>query len=97
MTFEIRGTKGQIEFDSRASMPVRKHINVAGREQLFYESPLANSEEPYTAELQRFTDCIINGLEPEVSAEDAMKALEISIAAIKSSRTGEAVSLGGGR
>jgi len=92
----VIGTKGQIEFDSRESVPVKKHIYRDSTTKIISESPLFSSEEPYTAELQDFVNCIIEDREPFVTAEDAVKALEISLAAIKSSKTGEAVTPGGG-
>lgn len=94
-TFEIVGTKGQLEFDSRASVPVRKHILTEGSEKIFTDSPVFSREEPYTAELREFISCIEEGREPSVSARDAIKALKISTAAIESAKTGEAVTLGG--
>jgi len=96
-TFEIIGTKGQIESDSRASTPIKKHIKRDNSVDIILESPVFSSEEPYTAELQEFIDSIIENKEPEVSGEDAIKAIEISIAAIESAKTGEVVILGGGR
>lgn len=93
--FEVVGTKGQVEFNSRESAPLKKHIYQDNTVKIVSESPLFSSEEPYTAELQDFVNCIIEDREPYVTAEDAVKALEISLAAVKSSKTGEAVTLGG--
>jgi len=94
-TFEVIGTKGQVEFSSRDSAPVRKHIYQDNTIKIISDSPLFSSEEPYTIELQDFVNCIIENREPLVTAEDAVKALEISLAALKSIKTGEAVTLGG--
>lgn len=96
-SFEVIGTKGQIEFDSRDSAPVKKHINGGDTVKIISESPLAGDEEPYTAQLQDFVSCILEDREPCVTAEEAVKALEISLAAIKSSRDGEAVTSGGAK
>jgi len=94
-TFEVIGTKGQVEFNSRDSVPVKKHIYQDNTVKIICDSPLFSSEEPYTAELQDFINCIIEDREPYVTAEDAVKALEISLAAIKSAKSSEAVTLGG--
>lgn len=94
-TFEVVGTKGQVEFNSRESVPVKKHIFQDNTVKIISDSPLFSSEEPYTAELKDFINCIIESREPYVTADDAVKALEISLAAIKSSKTGEVVTLGG--
>ena len=93
--FEVVGTKGQIEFDSRESAPVKKHIYDDGTAKIISFNPLSSSEEPYTRELENFINCINGDTEPDVSAEDAVKALNVSLAAIKSSKTGAAITVGG--
>lgn len=94
-TFEIIGTKGQIEYDSRESSPIKKHIKNNGDSKVVMESPLFADEEPYTKEIQEFIDSIIEDREPKISGKDAIEALKISLAAIESSNTGEAVAIGG--
>lgn len=94
-TFEIIGTKGQIELDSRASAPISKHIKRGTSSVVINESPLFSDEEPYTAEIQEFINSIIEEREPAVSGEDAIKALKIALAAIESSKTGNVVLMGG--
>jgi Predicted dehydrogenases and related proteins len=96
-TFEIIGTKGQIEFDSRGSAPLKKHLQVGGAEKIVYESPYFSYEEPYTAELQEYVNSILEDREPAVRPEDAIKSLEISLAAVQSSLSREVVTLGGER
>jgi predicted dehydrogenase len=96
-TFEIVGTDGQIEYDSRESSPIKKHIKDKEGSKIVMESPLPADEEPYTKEIQEFIDSIIEGRKPKISGEDAIKALKISLAAIESSKTGEAVVIGGGK
>lgn len=94
-TFEVIGTKGQIEFSSRDSVPVKKHILQDNSAQIVPDSPLFSNEEPYTAELQDFINSIVENREPNISAEHAVKALAISLAAMESAKTGKAVTLGG--
>jgi Predicted dehydrogenases and related proteins len=94
-TFEIIGTEGQIESDSRKSSPVKKHISTGSSSRVMLESPLYHGDEPYTAELREYVNSIIEDREPAISGEDAIKALEISLAAVKSARTGEVVFIGG--
>jgi predicted dehydrogenase len=76
-------------------VPVRKHLLADGGEKIVSDSPVFSWEEPYTQELQDFINCIANGTKPQVDINDAILALEISLAAIKSAETGEAVVLGG--
>lgn len=96
-TFEVIGTKGQIELDSRSSAPITKHIKKEDKAVVINESPVFSGEEPYTVEIQEFINSIIEDREPAVSGEDAVKALEVALAAIESSITGEVVFLGGER
>jgi UDP-N-acetylglucosamine 3-dehydrogenase len=94
-TFEVVGTKGQIEYDSRSSVPVRKHLDNNGTVRIVNDSPVFGWDEPYTLELQDFVDCIIEERKPCIDAEDALKALEISLAALKSANSGDVVIMGG--
>ncbi|MFE7060795.1 Gfo/Idh/MocA family protein [Sutcliffiella sp. NPDC057660] len=91
--FEFAGKEGIIEFDSSKIAPViasRKQSGVAGGV-MVPESPLKDS--PYLMELKHFIQCIHNGAEPIVTAEDAYKAMEISMAALESIETGKAIVL----
>lgn len=94
-TFEIIGTKGQIEYDSRSSVPVKKHLQYNGTVRIVNDSPVFPFDEPYTLELQDFVDSIIQDRKPGIDARDALKALEISIAALKSANSGDVVTIGG--
>jgi UDP-N-acetylglucosamine 3-dehydrogenase len=94
-TFEIIGTKGQIEYDSRSSVPVRKHLQYNDTVRIVNDSPVFSCDEPYTLELQEFVDSIIQDRRPCIEAEDALKALEISTAAMKSAISGNVVTIGG--
>jgi predicted dehydrogenase len=53
--------------------------------------------DPYYRELKHFLDCIRDGSEPLVTAEDARAALEIAFAAERSCQTGQPVAIGGKR
>ncbi|MEC0246989.1 Gfo/Idh/MocA family oxidoreductase [Paenibacillus chitinolyticus] len=50
-------------------------------------------QDPYYYELEHFLACIREDKEPLVSAEDALRALEIVLAALESARTGQPVRL----
>lgn len=91
-TFEVIGTTGQIESDSRSSSPIKKYTN-NGAFNMALDSPLQYKDEPYTAELQEFINAVIEEREPLITGEAAIKAIKVSLAAIKSSKTGEAVEL----
>ncbi|SEG16704.1 Gfo/Idh/MocA family protein [Paenibacillus sp. UNC499MF] len=50
-------------------------------------------QDPYYYELEHFITCIREDKEPLVTAEDALRALEIVLAALESARTGQPVRL----
>ncbi|RDW21426.1 gfo/Idh/MocA family oxidoreductase [Oceanobacillus arenosus] len=93
--FEIAGKEGIIEYDSAKVAPVvaSKKESVSSGGVAVPESPMKNN--PYFTELQHFINCINTDTKPIVSAEDAYKAMEISLAALESIETGKAVVLQG--
>ncbi|WP_134682607.1 Gfo/Idh/MocA family protein [Brevibacillus migulae] len=94
MKFELAGKKGVIDYDSRAASPVVSTLRKqeAGQGGVAVpESPLRES--PYFLELQHFLAAIERETEPLVTPEDAYKAMEIALAALKSIETGKPVSL----
>ena len=90
---EVAGNRGIMRFDNQSSMPIRGYWDVEGASTAVPESPLAAS--PFQVELEHFLNCIIDGQEPLVSVDDAVKALELSWAALDSIKTGQPVTLGG--
>lgn len=92
--FEFAGEHGIIEHDSSKSVPVvfeGRSKNNASAGVAVPESPLKDS--PYYTELHHFITCIESGEEPIVTAEDAYKAMEIALSALKSIETGREVVL----
>lgn len=53
--------------------------------------PLPDHEKPYDAQLAEFLAHLAGGPEPRISAEDALAALELTLAAIESAHTGRPV------
>jgi len=91
---EVTGTKGMLNFSSSDSIPIISGIKKGVGNQpgvSIPESPVAES--PYTLELRHFVDCINRGKEFLVTADDAVKALEIAIASLESIKTGEVIKL----
>ncbi|HYK74304.1 MAG TPA: Gfo/Idh/MocA family oxidoreductase [Pseudoneobacillus sp.] len=91
---EIAGKDGIIHFNSDDIAPIKSSLrsSKAGIGGVAVpESPLEKN--PYQIELEHFIDCIINDKQPIVTAEDAYKALEISLAALESVKTGQPVFL----
>jgi predicted dehydrogenase len=87
VTFEVCGSDGMIEYDSRTAAALRTHT--AGGTRL--ESPLAAEDDPYLKQLKDFVRACQNDGPGAVSGYDGFMALSISVAALRSARTGEVV------
>jgi len=83
VTFEVVGSKGLIEHDSRKTPTLR----ISTFEKLSTESPLASEDDPYYLELRAFLDAVKTGVAPPVSPEDGLIAVGLCEAAIQSART----------
>lgn len=93
--FEFAGRSGIIEYDSSKEDPVflsLKQSNGATSGVQVPQSPLRKS--PYYTELRHFLTCLKTNETPIVTAEDAYKAMEISVAALQSFKTGLPVTIG---
>jgi UDP-N-acetylglucosamine 3-dehydrogenase len=91
---EVAGDGGLFEFDSRTASPLRvakKTAAGAGGGVEVPQSPVNVS--PYTMELEHFVKCVKEDKEPEVTGEEALRALEIALSALKSIKTGMPVQL----
>lgn len=88
-TFEVCGSDGMIEHDTREVGTVRVHKADGSRK----ETNFALSDDPYYAELRGFLDAVQNNTPVPVSPEEGMKAVAIAFAAIESAKTGNAISL----
>jgi predicted dehydrogenase len=93
--YEIAGNKGMIAHNDQKSYPIKVEllndekqngVKVAVPESIGTKTPLQQ-------QLEHFTKCLENEENPLVTAEDAVKAVEIAIAAIESVKSGQPVSL----
>lgn len=90
---EMAGTEGLIEWDSleTPSLAVeRRTADDTGVEQRG-ESPTTAEAYPFYAELAHFLRCYEEGSPPRVTANDALMAVKIALAAIESMRAGKPV------
>lgn len=86
-TFEVCGTGGMIEFDSRHAPSLRTHTAGGTRN----EGPLAVVDDPYFNQLQDFVRACRGEQTPAVSGYDGFMALSIASAAVESATTGQVV------
>lgn len=95
---EIAGKKGVISMDSDDTVSIHTSLHsaksAAAASVQIPESPLGKS--PYLLELEHFVDCALHDKQPSITGEDAYKAVEISLAALQSVRTGRAITLNQG-
>ncbi|MCY0898535.1 MAG: Gfo/Idh/MocA family oxidoreductase [Firmicutes bacterium] len=89
--FEFAGTLGVLQHASDAHPPlmVMRRTSTAVPAVAVPDSPLM--ENPYQRELAHFLACIRGNAEPRVTAEDALYALRVSLAALDSIRSGQAI------
>ncbi len=85
-TCTITCTEGIINVDY-----ANQQISIENNNQII--QPFLTSKEPLFQELKSFTEAIQNKTIPEVTGTDGLKALQICIAALKSSSTGETIKL----
>lgn len=91
---DLAGTDGLIEWSSDEHGPVRSFVLHRPGEAASVGLPVAGlAEDPYALELQHAYRCIQTGAPFEVSAQDALEALRLALAARESIATGKPVSL----
>jgi len=87
VTFEICGSEGMLEYDSRLTQTVR----TTTEKSQIVEAPLALEDDPYFQQLSAFVNSIETGSPAPVTAYDGLMAVSIACAAIKSVETGRPV------
>ncbi|MBO1514851.1 Gfo/Idh/MocA family protein [Metabacillus bambusae] len=94
-SFEIAGNKGMLTHSDRESYPITLKIkNEEEQNNGGVALPKSiGTKSPLQLQLEHFTKCLENAEKPIISAEDAMKAVEIAVAAIESVKSGQPVSL----
>ena len=90
--FEIAGDQGIVEFDSLGPAPLTvirtssEEPSMACMPETY--NPLAPWDDPYYLELEHFLSCLNTGQEFLVTAEDALQAMKVALAALESMETG---------
>ncbi|HEY0867681.1 MAG TPA: Gfo/Idh/MocA family oxidoreductase, partial [Fimbriimonas sp.] len=86
-TYEVCGSDGMIQFDSRETPSLRTHTE--GKTAL--ESNQSPLDDPYYQELNAFLGAVKDGTTPPVTGYDGMMAVSIALAALESAKTGRIV------
>ncbi len=91
---DLSGSEGSIEWNSDQPSPLTTFIPPKPGETATVGLPTSGLiDDPYTAELRHAYQCIQSGAPFEVTAEDALEALRISLAVQQSLDTGKPVRL----
>jgi len=94
VSFEICGDAGMLEYDSAQMVALRVARRAEEGQEGGVEVPESPAvENPYYLELRHFVECYQSGQPPEISVEDGMEAVRLTLAAIESARTGKVVYL----
>ena len=92
--FDLSGTDGLIEWSSDQPSPLVTFFPPKQEETASVGLPTSGlADDPFAAELRHAYQCIQTGAPFEVTAEDALEALRISLAVKKSVETGKPVKL----
>lgn len=88
---EIAGNGGLLEYENTDPSPliVTSEVDDADATGNLPETQLA--EDGFHRQLAAFVDCVASGEEPPVPIDEAIEAMKISLAAIRSAETGEPV------
>lgn len=95
--FEIAGDGGLLSHDSRRAAPLAvalREQEAAGGGVQMPSSPLAAPDDPFYREVAAFAKAVRDGGPAPVPAREAREAVAVTLAALESVRTGEAVELG---
>ncbi|MCJ7840766.1 Gfo/Idh/MocA family oxidoreductase [Lederbergia sp. NSJ-179] len=96
-SYELAGDKGMITYDHQATVTISLQLHSSADEDRQVPKSLMHKD-PYRRQLEHFIQCMEGKAEPIVTATDALKAIQIAEAAVKSIQTGQPVSLSeGGR
>lgn len=88
-TFDIAGSEGLLEFDSRKTPALR----IVTAETTVLEPSVALIEDPYYLELDAFLSTVRTSSPPPVSGEEGISALKVSLAALESAASGHVITL----
>lgn len=87
----IIGTNGKLEYSDKDSNPMT--VIDGGVEYPRYSPLISTTLTSFQNEINHFLDCIVNGMQPAITLEDACKALEVIDAAYRSINEGKPIKI----
>jgi predicted dehydrogenase len=81
-TLTVIGTKGKLEYSDKDSNPMT--VIDGGVEYPRYSPLISTTPTSFQSEISHFLDCIVNGINPAITVEDAYEALVVIDAAYRS-------------
>lgn len=87
VSFEVAGSDGMIEYDSRQTAVLKTHLAGASRG----EAPLDGGDDPYYRQLTDVVATVRGEQAPAVNGLDGFAALAIAVAARESAQTGRVI------
>jgi predicted dehydrogenase len=93
VTFEVCGSEGMIEHDSRRTAALRTTIapESGGMGSPAMEAPLHPDDDPYLNQLKAFVEAARSNAEAPVTGKDGYMAMSIALAALESAKTGKVI------
>lgn len=102
VTFEVCGSEGMIEYDSRNTATLRTHVasgtgagqdpgGATAKPKGGAEAPLSPTDDPYYQELRAFVDGVTQSKPLPVSPQDGWMAMSLALSALESAKTGKPV------
>jgi predicted dehydrogenase len=91
VTFEVCGSEGMIEHDSRRTQTLRGAVKGESGIAQSAEAPLEPGDDPYFNQLKAFVESASTGTPPQVTGYDGFMAMSIACAALESAQSGRVV------
>ena len=89
VTFEVAGSAGLFEYDSRTVPSLRTAISGSS----FLEANYTKEDDPFGRQMRSFVSSVVHNTPPAVPASEAVAALRVATAALESAQTGLVVDL----
>lgn len=93
---EVAGTGGLVHIDGRKNNPfvIFLEEGSTGHSSTCISTSDPYHEDGYVRELRHFVDCVRDGRDPAVPVSEALETIRLSVAAVESAKSGEAIRVG---